>query len=102
VAQPVPVPVSGGRLGTDTVGVVIAGLNPFYLPLLTGIEEVAAEQGTLVLIADSHDSEVLASAVIRRLIARGVFDGRRGGPSTNCSPSASFAKRACSCGGGGI
>jgi DNA-binding LacI/PurR family transcriptional regulator len=65
-------PVSGGRLGTDTIGVVIAGLHPFYLPLLTGIEEVAAEQGSLVLIADSRDSEILASAMIRRLIARGV------------------------------
>ena len=31
-------PVTGGRLGVDTVGVVIAGLNPFYLPLLRGIE----------------------------------------------------------------
>jgi DNA-binding LacI/PurR family transcriptional regulator len=65
-------PVSGGRLGADTVGVVIAGLNPFYLPLLRGIEEVAAEQGTLVLIADAHDSEALAGSMIRRLIARGV------------------------------
>jgi DNA-binding LacI/PurR family transcriptional regulator len=65
-------PVSGRLLGTDTVGVVIAGLHPFYLPLLMGIEEVAAEQGTLVLIADSHDSEALASTMIRRLIARGV------------------------------
>src|SRR6185312_3436151 len=65
-------PVIGGRLGTDTVAVVIAGLHPFYLPLLRGVEEVAGEQGSLVLIADSHDSEVLASSVIRRLIARGV------------------------------
>lgn len=65
-------PVTGGRLGVDTVGVVIAGLNPFYLPLLRGIEEVAAAQGTLVLIADSHDSEALAASMIRRLIARGV------------------------------
>jgi DNA-binding LacI/PurR family transcriptional regulator len=65
-------PVSGGRLGTDTVGVVIAGLHPFYLPLLMGIEEVAAEQGTLVLIADSQDAEVLGYELIRRLIARGV------------------------------
>jgi DNA-binding LacI/PurR family transcriptional regulator len=64
--------VTGGRMGIDTVGVVIAGLHPFYLPLLMGIEEVAAEQGTLVLIADSRDSEVLAGAMIRRLNARGV------------------------------
>ena len=65
-------PIIGGGMGADTVGVVIAGLNPFYLPLLRGIEEVAAEQGTLVLIADAHDSEALAGSMIRRLIARGV------------------------------
>src|SRR5262245_45774680 len=65
-------PPSGGRLGTDTVGVVIGGLHPFYLPLLRGIEEVAAEQGTLVLVADAQDTVVLARAMIRRLIARGV------------------------------
>lgn len=64
-------PVSGGRLG-DTIGVVIAGLNPFYVPLLIGIEEVAAERGTLVLIADAHESPVVAGELIRRLIARGV------------------------------
>lgn len=59
-------------LGVNTVAVLIGGLDPFYLPLLRGIEDVAAEQGTLVLIADTRDSPTLAEAVIRRLIARGV------------------------------
>ena len=59
-------------LGTNTVAVLIGGLNPFYFTLLRGIESVAAEQGTLVLIADTHDSPALAELMIRRLIARGV------------------------------
>jgi len=65
-------PAGAGGLGMNTVGVIVGGLNPFYLPLLRGIEDVAAEQGTLVLIADARDSESLAEAMIRRLIARGV------------------------------
>ena len=68
-----PAPAPGARpLGINTVGVIIAGLNPFYLPLLQGIEDVAAEDGTLVLIADAQDSPAVAEAMIRRLVARGV------------------------------
>jgi DNA-binding LacI/PurR family transcriptional regulator len=59
-------------LGSNTVAVLIGGLNPFYLSLLRGIEVVAAEQGTLVLFADTRDSPKLAEAMIRRLTARGV------------------------------
>ncbi len=65
-------PLGAGGLGMNTVGVIIAGLVPFYLPLLQGIEDAAAEQGMLVLIADSRDSPPMADAMIRRLIARGV------------------------------
>lgn len=73
LAAPVERPPAGVRaLGVNTVAVVIGGLDPFYLSLLRGIEDVAAEQGTLVLIADARDSPPLAEAVIRRLIARGV------------------------------
>jgi DNA-binding LacI/PurR family transcriptional regulator len=54
------------------VAVLIAGLDPFYLPLLRGIEDAALERGTLVLMADTRDSSQLAEATIRRLIARGV------------------------------
>jgi DNA-binding LacI/PurR family transcriptional regulator len=61
-----------GALGVNTVGVLIGGLNPFYLSLLRGIEDAAAEQGTLILITDTRDSSTLAEAMIRRLIARGV------------------------------
>jgi DNA-binding LacI/PurR family transcriptional regulator len=59
-------------LASNTVGVLIGGLDPFYLPLLRGIEDVAEEQGTLVLIADTRNSPILAGMMIRRLIARGV------------------------------
>lgn len=68
-----PAPAPGARpLGINTVGVIIGGLHPFYLPLLQGIEDVAAEHGTLVLIANAHDSPAVAEAMIRRLVARGV------------------------------
>lgn len=60
------------RLGSDTVAVLIAGLDPFYLPLVRGIEEVAAERGILVVFADTHDSSELAGRMIRRLFARGI------------------------------
>lgn len=66
------VPAGALPLGVNTVAVLIGGLNPFYLSLLRGIEAVAAKQGTLVLITDTHDSPELAAAMIRRLIARGV------------------------------
>ena len=56
-----------GPLGVNTVAVLIGGLDPFYLSLLRGIEDVAAEQGTLVLIADTRDSPTLAEEMIRRL-----------------------------------
>jgi DNA-binding LacI/PurR family transcriptional regulator len=57
---------------SNTVGVLIAGLDPFYLDLLRGVEAKADEQGTLVLIVDSRDSAVRASAAIRQLTARGA------------------------------
>jgi LacI family transcriptional regulator len=59
-------------LGVNTVAVLVGGLNPFYLSLLRGIEDVAAKQGTLILVTDTRDSPTLAEAMIRRLIARGV------------------------------
>jgi hypothetical protein len=43
---------------------VLGGLNPFYLSLLRGIEDVAAEQGTLVLITDTRDSPTPSSVVV--------------------------------------
>lgn len=71
-APPASLPVGVRPPGVNTVAVLIGGLDPFYLALLRGIEDVAAEQGTLVLIADTRDSAPLAEAMLRRLIARGV------------------------------
>ena len=71
-APPGRLPAGVRQLGVNTVAVLIGGLDPFYLALLRGIEDVAAEQGTLVLIVDTRDSPPLAEAMIRRLIARGV------------------------------
>jgi DNA-binding LacI/PurR family transcriptional regulator len=66
-------PFTGARpLGTNTVAVLIGGLDPFYLALLRGVGDVAAEEGALVVIVDTRDSPTLAEAMIRRLIARGV------------------------------
>jgi LacI family transcriptional regulator, galactose operon repressor len=52
--------------------VLIGGVDPFYLALLRGIEDVAEEQGTLVLVTDTRDSPEVAGVMVRRLIARGV------------------------------
>jgi LacI family transcriptional regulator, repressor for deo operon, udp, cdd, tsx, nupC, and nupG len=71
-APPARLPAGVRPLGVNTVAVLIGGLDPFYLALLRGIEDVAAEHGTLVLIVDSRDSSSLAEAMLRRLIARGV------------------------------
>ena len=60
------------RYLSNTVGVLIAGLDPFYLDLLRGIEEKAEEEGTLVLIVNTQDSEHRANAAIRQLTARGA------------------------------
>lgn len=60
------------QLVSNTVAVLIAGLEPFYLPMVRAIEEVATARGTLVLLADTRDSSTLATAIIRRLVARGV------------------------------
>lgn len=71
-APPARLPAGIRPLGVNTVAVLIGGLDPFYLALLRGIEDVAAEHGTLVLIVDTRDSASLAEAMLRRLIARGV------------------------------
>src|SRR4051812_29756249 len=63
---------SSARLVSNTVAVLIAGWDPFYLAMLRGIDEAAAETGALVLVADSRDSPAMAGTIIRRLVARGV------------------------------
>jgi LacI family transcriptional regulator len=72
VLAPPDAPRGAAAFGVNTVAVLIGGLDPFYLPLLRGIEDVAGERGMLVLIVDTRDSPSLAAAVTRRLTARGV------------------------------
>jgi DNA-binding LacI/PurR family transcriptional regulator len=64
--------VVSARLGSNAVGVITADLAPFYLPLLKGVEDVAARHGMLVVVATALDSPVRGSIMARRLIARGV------------------------------
>jgi LacI family transcriptional regulator, repressor for deo operon, udp, cdd, tsx, nupC, and nupG len=59
-------------LAMNTVAVLIGGLNPFYLPLIGGIEDAAAAEGTLVVVSDARDSLAVAERAVGRLIARGV------------------------------
>jgi DNA-binding LacI/PurR family transcriptional regulator len=73
LATPSGSPPTGAlAFGVNTIAVLVADLDSFYLPLLRGIQDVANERGTLVVIADARDSPRLADAMIRRLIARGV------------------------------
>ena len=60
------------RFGSNAVGVIMAGLDPFYLPVLEGVEDVAARHGMLVVVATALDSPVRGSLMARRLVARGV------------------------------
>ena len=93
-------PLTGGTLRgsqrylSNTVGVIIAGLDPFYLELLRGIESKAEEQGTLILIVAAHDSKARATSAVRQLAARGA-DGiiaasiggpEKGTPETSLPP----------------
>jgi hypothetical protein len=55
-STPAPSSPAASRYLSNTVGVLIAGLDPFYLEMLRGIEAKADEQGWLVLIFDSQDS----------------------------------------------
>ena len=76
---------------SNTVGVLIAGLDPFYLELLRGVEAKADEHGTLVLIIDVQDSAERAAASIRQLTARGaqgIIAVSIGGPAAGTSESA--------------
>jgi DNA-binding LacI/PurR family transcriptional regulator len=65
-------PMAPARFGSNVVGVIMAGLDPFYLPMLEGVEDVAARHGMLVVVATALDSPVRGSLLARRLVARGV------------------------------
>jgi DNA-binding LacI/PurR family transcriptional regulator len=67
--------VAGSReasLGAGTIGVVAAGLNPFYLPVLQGIVAGADRVGAVVLVATAEDQPDRAALAVRQMTARGV------------------------------
>lgn len=60
------------RGGSNSIGVLIAALEPFYLPLLRAVEDAVAQRGTLVVFADGRDSPTHAAHAVRQLMSRGV------------------------------
>ena len=67
--------VAGAReasLGAGTIGVVVAGLDPFYLPVLQGIVAGADRAGAVVLVATAENQPERARLAVRQMTARGV------------------------------
>lgn len=58
--------------GISTIGVLIAGFDPFYLPFLRGVERAAVEARLLPIVSVTEDSPVKARLQISQLIASGV------------------------------
>ncbi len=62
-----------GAARSHTVGVIVPSwTNPFYHGLLTGIEEIAEEDGTLFFLCNSHDDQATAWRGFARLAAKQV------------------------------
>jgi DNA-binding LacI/PurR family transcriptional regulator len=57
---------------THTIGILIPGLNPFYLPFLEGIDEAARSAPWLFFVSYTRDSPVLPGRYVAQLIAKGV------------------------------
>src|SRR5688572_29534121 len=53
-------------------GVLLAGYNAFYLPLLRGIDQAAAETHILTILAVAEDSQVMANLQMHQLLTAGV------------------------------
>jgi DNA-binding LacI/PurR family transcriptional regulator len=60
-----------GRLA-GSIGILVAGFDPFYMPFLRGIEAVADRIRALTIICVTEDSPVKAKVQIDQLVARGV------------------------------
>jgi DNA-binding LacI/PurR family transcriptional regulator len=57
---------------SNTLGVLIPSLNPFYLPLLQGIEDASRAIPALLLIGDTHDNPLIAETIIQQMITKNV------------------------------
>lgn len=74
---------------THTIGILIPGLNPFYIPFLDGIDDVARDAPWLFFTSYTRESPELAARYVDQLIARGV-DGlitAAGGRDANAGTS---------------
>jgi DNA-binding LacI/PurR family transcriptional regulator len=58
--------------GVPTVGVLIAGLNAFYLPFLRGVQRASAEARSLAIVSITEDSPAKARLQIGQLLTAGV------------------------------
>ena len=60
------------NIPSNTLGVLIPGLNPFYLSLLQGIEDASRAIPALLLIGDTHDNPLIAETIIQQMMAKNV------------------------------
>lgn len=60
------------RAPSHIIGVIIPEFTQFYAPLLRAIEDEAAQDSTMVLLANAHNDVVTAQHAVDRLLARGV------------------------------
>jgi DNA-binding LacI/PurR family transcriptional regulator len=59
-------------LPSFTTGVLIPGLNPFYVPFLRGVQDAARDARQLLFICEFHDLPGLATRYVSQLSAKGV------------------------------
>ena len=60
------------KMQSNTIGVLIPDLNPFYLPLLRGMEDASRDIPSLLLISDTHDNPLIAETIIQQMITKNV------------------------------
>jgi len=60
------------KIQSNTIGVLIPGLNPFYLPLLRGIEDAVRDIPALLLISNTHDNPLIAETTLQQMVAKDV------------------------------
>lgn len=61
-----------GSMRSFSIGVLVPGLNPFYLPLLRGIEDACREIPAMVLLSNTQDNPLLAETTLQQMIAKNV------------------------------
>jgi len=71
--DPISLQFKPGRVRTHTIGLILPDIaNPFYHAFVAGVEEIAAEKDTLVMLCCSHDDPGIALQSLRKLLARDV------------------------------